>query len=74
MAKDQYVYAVARIHSKELSLLSGSVIEQLLGAKGYDECLQLLREKNWGDSDVGDAGGHPGGGTGENLGSSSASW
>ena len=39
MAKDQYVYAVARIRSKELSLLSGSVIEQLLGAKGYDECL-----------------------------------
>ena len=34
MAKDQYVYAVARIRSKELSLLSGSVIEQLLGAKG----------------------------------------
>ena len=56
MAKDQYVYAVARIRSKELSLLSGSVIEQLLGAKGYDECLQLLREKNWGDSDAGDAG------------------
>ena len=56
MAKDQYVYAVARIRSKELSLLSGSVIEQLLGAKGYDECLQLLREKNWGDSDAEDAG------------------
>ena len=56
MAKDQYVYAVARIRSKELSLLSGAAIEQLLGAKGYDECLQLLREKNWGDSDAGDAG------------------
>lgn len=49
MADKQYVYAVARIRSKELSLLSGSFLEQLTAAKSYDECIQLLTEKGWGD-------------------------
>ena len=56
MAVEQYVYAVARIRSKELSLFSGSFIEQLLAAKGYGECLQLLQEKGWGDGEAKDAG------------------
>ena len=38
MADKQYVYAVARIRSKELSLLSGAFLEQLTAAKDYDEC------------------------------------
>ena len=45
MADKQYVYAVARIRSKELSLLSGAFLEQLMAAKSYDECIQLLGEK-----------------------------
>ena len=48
MADTQYVYAVARIRSKELSLLSGAFLEQLVAAKDYDECIRLLTEKGWG--------------------------
>ena len=47
MADKQYVYAVARIRSKELSLLSGAFLNQLTAAKDYDECIQLLMEKGW---------------------------
>ena len=43
--------------SKELSLLSGAFVEQLLSAKGYEECLQLLQEKGWGDGETRDAAG-----------------
>ena len=42
MADKQYVYAVARIRSKELSLLSGAFLEQLTAAKDYDECINFL--------------------------------
>ena len=52
MADKQYVYAVARIRSKELSLLSGAFLEQLTAAKSYDECVQLLTEKGWGGDGV----------------------
>lgn len=55
MAENQYIYAVARIRSKELSLLTASFIEQLLGAKSYDECIQLLEEKGWGGDEAEDA-------------------
>ena len=55
MADKQYVYAVARIRSKELSLLSGAFLEQLTAAKSYDECIQLLTEKGWGDDSTKDA-------------------
>lgn len=57
MAQNQFIYAVARIRSKELSLLSGAFVEQLLSAKGYEECLQLLQEKGWGDGETRDAAG-----------------
>lgn len=56
MADKQYVYAVARIRSKELSLLSGAFLEQLTAAKDYDECIQLLMEKGWGEDGVTSAG------------------
>lgn len=49
---DNYVYAVARIRSKELSLLSGAFLEQLTAAKSYDECIQLLNEKGWGGDGI----------------------
>ena len=52
MADNEYIYAVARIRSKELSLLSGAFLEQLVAAKSYDECIQLLTEKGWGADGV----------------------
>ena len=49
---DKYIYAVARIRSKELSLLSGAFLEQLTAAKSYDQCIQLLHEKGWGGDGI----------------------
>ena len=50
MADTQYTYAVARIRSKELALLSKSDIDQLMNCKSEKECLRLLAEKGWGKS------------------------
>ena len=47
MSDKQYYYAVARIRSKELSLLSSSFLEQLLGIKTPQEGLRLLQDKGW---------------------------
>ncbi len=47
MAEDQYLYAVARIRTKELAPLSASFFEQLLSAPDYESCIRLLREKGW---------------------------
>lgn len=44
-----YIYAVARIRSDELSLLSASMIEQLLALKTYKECMTMLVDKGWGN-------------------------
>lgn len=55
MAEKQYTYAVARIRTKELSLLKSAFLEQLLAAKSYAECIQLLSEKGWGDGTATDA-------------------
>ena len=44
---EQYIYAVARIRNKELSLLTGSVMETLLAAKDAKECLRLLSDHGW---------------------------
>lgn len=49
---DNYVYAVARIRSLEMSLFSNAVIDQLIACKTYESCLQFLQEKGWGDSDT----------------------
>jgi len=48
MADNQYLYAVARIRSKELGLLSKSDIEQLMGCKSEKECMNYLADKGWG--------------------------
>lgn len=48
MAENQYMYAVARIRSKELSLLNKNDIEQLMGCKSEKECLRMLTDKGWG--------------------------
>ncbi|MBB2183166.1 V-type ATPase subunit [Lachnospiraceae bacterium MD1] len=50
MADNQYLYAVARIRSKEISLLNKSDIEQLMNCKSEKECLNLLKGKGWGAS------------------------
>lgn len=46
MATD-YTYAVARIRSKELSLLSGHDIDSLLSLPDYKSCLRALSDKGW---------------------------
>ena len=45
----EYTYAVARIRAQEGSLLTQSVIEQLMACQNETQCLQLLSEKGWGD-------------------------
>lgn len=48
MADNLYLYAVARIRSKELSLLNKADIEQLMNCKNEAECFRLLSDKGWG--------------------------
>lgn len=48
MAEQLYTYAVARIRSKELTLLTRSFFEQLLSSKSYEDCIRLLKDKGWG--------------------------
>ncbi|MFU0831433.1 MAG: Archaeal/vacuolar-type H+-ATPase subunit C [Oscillospiraceae bacterium] len=45
--KQDYVYAVARIRSKELSLLNQQALEQLMACKSYEDCLHVLSDKGW---------------------------
>ncbi|AHM58031.1 hypothetical protein EAL2_808p05280 (plasmid) [Peptoclostridium acidaminophilum DSM 3953] len=47
--ENQYIYAVARIRSKELKLLDRVFIEQLIAASSYKEAIRLLRDRGWGD-------------------------
>ncbi len=44
---EEYIYAVARTRCKELSLLNSSVMETLLSAGSYEECLRILADKGW---------------------------
>ncbi len=53
MSDTSFTYAVARVRSKELGLLSSQNLEQLLSAKSYEECLRLLQDKGWGSADSG---------------------
>ena len=53
--KQDYVYAVARIRSKELQLFGTQVLEQLMACKAYEECLRVLSDKGW-DVSSGSAG------------------
>lgn len=50
MPKDNYVYAVTRVHNNELNLLSSQDIEQLVAAKDAPEAFRLLADKGWGDA------------------------
>lgn len=55
MTDKQFLYAVARIRTKELSLFSKSDIDQLLSCKSEKECLRLLADKGWGTADETDS-------------------
>ena len=48
MTDKLFIYAVARIRSKELTLLSKSDIDQLIGCNNEKDCLRLLADKGWG--------------------------
>lgn len=52
MSNTQYTYAVARIRALEVSLFSGSTIEQLLACKDQEASLRFLAERGWGGADV----------------------
>ena len=39
---EEYIYAVARVRSRELSLLSRQDVDQLMACRTYDECLRTL--------------------------------
>lgn len=47
--REDYIYAVARIRSKELALLNAQDIEQLMASKSFSEAMKLLEDKGWGD-------------------------
>lgn len=49
---EQYTYEVARIRALEVSLLSNAAIEQLIACQDYNQCLQMLAEKGWGDKET----------------------
>lgn len=50
---EQYTYAVARIRALEVALFSNSSIDQLMACQTYEQCLQFLAEKGWGDTETG---------------------
>ncbi len=49
MAKADYTYAVARIRSKELKLLTMKDLEALIALDDYESCIRFLTEKGWGN-------------------------
>lgn len=49
---EQYTYAVARIRALEVALFSNSTIDQLIACTDYEQCIQFLQERGWGDSDT----------------------
>lgn len=51
MHDSDFAYAVARIRSNELKLLTQQDIDGLLYADSYESCLARLADKGWGSSD-----------------------
>ena len=49
---EKYTCAVARIRALEVSLFSNAVIDQLIACQSYEQCLQFLAERGWGDTDT----------------------
>ncbi len=51
MTDKNYIYAVARVRSHEMRLLSDQSIERLLHAESYQAALELLNSLGWNGSD-----------------------
>lgn len=43
----EYIYAVARVRSREVSLLGKGDLDRLMSCVDEEECLQVLRDKGW---------------------------
>lgn len=50
--REQFIYAVARIRAKELSLLSAQDVSRLMSCETFEECINILRDKGWGSETV----------------------
>lgn len=50
MSKKEYIYAVARIKSKENKLLDSATVEQMIQAPSKDSVLKILKDKGWGEN------------------------
>ncbi len=48
---NDYIYAVARIRCKELSLLTRQDLDQLLSCRTFEECVRVLHDKGWEDGE-----------------------
>ena len=48
----EYIYGVARVRAREVSLLGKNDLEQLMDCPGEEECLRVLRDKGWGSVDT----------------------
>ncbi len=46
MAEQEYIYGVARVRAKEMSLLNNQAIEQLISAQN-DDGVRMLEERGW---------------------------
>lgn len=51
--REQFIYAVARIRAKEVSLLSEQDINRLMACENFEDCINILRDKGWGSETVG---------------------
>lgn len=47
--EQDYTYGVARIRALESTLFSNETINQLMQCKSFEECMNFLRDKGWGD-------------------------
>lgn len=50
--REQFIYAVARIRAKELSLLSAQDVSRLMSCETFEECTNILRDRGWGNETV----------------------
>ena len=44
---EEYIYAAARVHARENSLLRQTDLERLMACATEQECFQVLRDKGW---------------------------
>ena len=54
MSNNEYIYAVARIKSKENKLLDSATLEQMIQAPSKDAVIKILKDKGWGENIVDD--------------------